>query len=65
MKQRAKDLPEEVTANSHYNEEGMIRRLGEFRKNNESETSSLTEFFKENSVTTLILPTEGNGESSS
>ena len=34
LKQRVKELPEVKIANTHYNEEGMIRRLAEYRKNN-------------------------------
>ncbi|EGR27078.1 hypothetical protein IMG5_201950 [Ichthyophthirius multifiliis] len=52
LKQRIKELPEEELQNTHYNEEGMNRRLGQFRKDNLQYTGNpiLIDFFKENNV---------------
>lgn len=58
LKQRVRALPEEENVNSHYTEEGMVRRLAEFRKNTEAAAvaaaatgeggATFTEFFKGN-----------------
>jgi len=57
LKQRVKELPEERVANTHYNEEGMNRRLAEFKKNNDATTgeSILADFFKERFIEPLVI----------
>lgn len=57
LKQRVKELPEERVANTHYNEEGMNRRLAEYKKNNDSTTgeSILADFFKERFIEPLVI----------
>ena len=42
-------------AGTHYNEEGMIRRLANYRKNNDKSTGKpiFVDFFKENKVEVL------------
>lgn len=48
LKHRVRNLPETQVAGTHYTEEGMARRLGEFRKANEAGTgeSTIVDFFK-------------------
>ena len=36
LKLRVKDIPEDKVLNTHYNEEGMNRRLGYYKNINES-----------------------------
>ena len=60
LKARIKGLPEEQVAGTHYNEEGMTRRLLAYNKNNFSESGSpvLATFFNENNIEILNLKLE-------
>jgi len=57
LKNRVKNMPETQLLNSHYNEEGMNRRLGLYRTMNESPKGdpSVSEFFTSNNVELLDL----------
>lgn len=57
LENRVRNLPEEEVEGTHYNEEGMRRRLEEYRKNNVSEggVSVLSTFFDENNIEILRL----------
>ena len=52
LKDRVKHLPEESLLDTHWNEEGMNRRLPLYRKLNEEGTGNpiVIDFFKENSI---------------
>lgn len=64
LKGRVKALPEEKVAGTHYNEEGMTRRLAAFNKVNVSEggSSVLSTFFDEHEIEILRLKVEGMSE---
>lgn len=57
LKARVKNMPEANSLNSHYNEEGMNRRLAAYKNCNESPKGdpSVTEFFTGNKVELLDL----------
>jgi len=57
LKTRVKELPEEKILGTHYNEEGMGRRILSYKKNNFSDNGApvLETFFKENGVNVLKL----------
>ncbi len=57
LKARVKSMPEALLLNSHYNEEGMNRRLAVYKNLNESPKGdpSVTEFFTAHSVELLDL----------
>jgi len=57
LKNRVKNMTESQLQNSHYNEEGMNRRLINYKNINESPKGdpSVTEFFTENNVELLDL----------
>lgn len=57
LKARVKNMPEALLVNSHYNEEGMNRRLAAYKNWNESPKGdpSVTEFFTGNKVDLLDL----------
>ncbi|EAS02125.2 Dpy-30 motif protein (macronuclear) [Tetrahymena thermophila SB210] len=62
LKQRVKELPEEKVAGTHYNEEGMNRRLADYRKHNEQNTGEpiLFDFFKQNQIDPLIINSQNH-----
>lgn len=57
LKARVKNMPEALLLNSHYNEEGMNRRLAAYKQWNESPKGdpSMAEFFTGNAVEMLDL----------
>jgi adenylate kinase len=52
LKNRVKNMPENLLHNTHYNEEGMVRRLHAYRNLNESTKGdlSLSDFFYKNKI---------------
>jgi adenylate kinase len=52
LKNRVKNMPEHLLHNTHYNEEGMVRRLHSYRNQNESTKGdlSLSDFFLKNKI---------------
>eukprot|EP01017_Pseudomicrothorax_dubius_P008468 TRINITY_DN12791_c0_g1_i1.p1 TRINITY_DN12791_c0_g1~~TRINITY_DN12791_c0_g1_i1.p1 ORF type:complete len:709 (-),score=197.98 TRINITY_DN12791_c0_g1_i1:91-2217(-) len=60
LKKRAQGLPEEVLTGSHYNEEGMNRRLAAFKKIlvPDPGTESIFAFFKEHGITVYEVDVE-------
>lgn len=57
LENRIRELPEEQVEGTHYNEEGMSRRLKIYQKNNVSVggSSVLAHFFEENGIEILTL----------
>jgi len=56
LTKRAKDLPEQLVAGTHYNDEGMKRRLAAYREaNNEKTGPVLTDFFTKRNLEVLQL----------
>jgi hypothetical protein len=64
LKNRVKMMPEHLLLNTHYNEEGMIRRLLSYRTLNESTKGdlSLSDFFLKNKSEILPLDCKSNEE---
>lgn len=60
LKNTIKQLPESQIANTHYTQEGMERRIADYRKINQKDTgnSILIDFFKENKIDTLVIECE-------
>jgi len=52
LKERVRELPEEIVAGTHYTDEGMERRLKIYHDNNYSEAGNpvLLDFFKEHKI---------------
>ncbi len=63
LKDRARKMPEAAVPGSHYNEDGMIRRLLNYRKTNINEGSGahthLLDFFQENGCEMQLINFEG------
>ena len=57
---RIKDLPEEKTKGTHFNEEGMKRRLNSYRKINESNQQSLIKFFQKYNIPNMNINCKSN-----
>ena len=59
LKERAKKMPEAAVPGSHYNDDGMIRRLLNFRKTNNNEGSGahshLLDFFQEHGSEMVLI----------
>ncbi len=62
LKNRVKNMPETQTFNSHYNEEGMNRRLTLYRNLNESAKGdpSVCEFFTNNNVEMIEIDSKNH-----
>lgn len=60
LKNVIKQLPENQIVGTHYTQEGMERRIAEYRKLNLKDTGNpiLIDFFKENKIDTLVIECE-------
>ena len=64
LKQRVKELPEETVSGTHWNDEGMTRRLKGYRESNENEEGapSVKEFFESQQLNVLVEDAENEEE---
>ena len=63
LKEKIKKLPQELIANTHFNEEDMNRRLVNYRKKN-NEDSNINMFFAEKNIPIkkILLSSENDKE---
>ncbi|EGR29401.1 hypothetical protein IMG5_156430, partial [Ichthyophthirius multifiliis] len=60
LKEKAKSLSQEVIKNTHWNDEGMNRRLRVYKQIIDNENLSIVSFFQENQVDVLKINIQNN-----